>query len=135
MDKKDVAKILHDYGWIISEIARQRRMLSSVNTQMTARYGLDATMPRRTGTNDPVSNEVVHRERKNKWIAKLEAKALYVQERLAAIDDEREIAILECIMDGMSMVAIQRHMGISKSHLFRLRDSIIEKMITADRIA
>lgn len=136
MNKKQVGKILRDYHWIINEIARQRKMMNDVNIMITGQYGIEASLPHgKNGKSDPVAGEVVRREKKSKWIAKLEEKALYVQQRASVITDEREKAVLECMMDGMSMVAIQRHMGISKSHLFRIRDDIIDKMIAADKVA
>ncbi|MFT8928510.1 MAG: helix-turn-helix domain-containing protein [Sporolactobacillus sp.] len=129
MNKKDIAKILRDYFWIINEIARQRKMMSEVSANMTGQYGIESSLPHgKNGRSDPVANEVERRDKKFKWIAKLEEKALYVQKGATLITDEREKAVLECMLDGMSIIAISRHMGLSRRHVQRIRDDIADKM-------
>ena len=86
-------------------------------------------MPKAQGvTSDPVALEVIRREKKSKWVEKLEEKVLFIQKRISVITNEREKAVLECMLDGLSMSAIGRHMGLSERHIRRLKDSIVSKM-------
>nr|WP_277752111.1 LuxR C-terminal-related transcriptional regulator [Halobacillus salinus] len=41
------------------------------------------------------------------------------------MEDERERAVLECLLDGMSMVAIGHHMGLSRRHVYNLKGNIV----------
>jgi len=129
MNKKQIANALRDYSWMINEIKRQRKMLEDAGDGITAQYGIEASLPKGSGQNsDPVFREYLRREKKSKWVEKLEEKVLFIQERIPNITEEREKAVLECLLDGMSMIAISRHMGLSERHIFRIRDSIVDKM-------
>ncbi|MGY6765703.1 LuxR C-terminal-related transcriptional regulator [Faecalibacterium prausnitzii] len=129
MNKKEIAETLRDYNWIINEIKRQRKLIEDVNGNFIAQYGVEASLPKVVGQNgDPIFQEVVRREKKSKWIERLEKKVLYIQSRIDRITDERERAVLECILDGMSMQAISRHMGLSTRHIQRIKNSIVDQM-------
>ncbi len=111
---------------MINEIARQRRMMNEVNQSITGQYGIEGSLPHgKNGKSDPVAQEAIRREKKSKWIEKLERQVLYVQERIYIITNEREKAVLECLLDGMSIRAIARHMGFSDSHIYEIRDRIV----------
>lgn len=130
MNKKEIAKILRDYHWMINEIARQRRMMLDVDQSITGQYGIEGSMPHAKGsTSDPVAQEAIRRLKKTKWIEKLEQQVLYIQQRIHLIIDEREKAVLECLLDGMSIRAIARHMGFSDSHVYGIRDSIVDRFV------
>lgn len=129
MNKKEIAKILRDYHWMINEIARQRKMMLEVNQSITGQYGIEGALPHgKNGKSDPVAQEAIRREKKSKWIEKLEQQVLYIQKRIHVVTDEREKAVLECLLDGMSIRAIARHMALSERHVFRLKDSIVNQM-------
>jgi|SRR5699024_3178568 len=86
-------------------------------------------MPKGKGaTSDPVAMEVVRRDKASRWVQQLEKKVLFIQERIPIITDGREKAVLECMLDGLSMRAISHHMGLSERHVFRLKDSIVSQM-------
>ncbi|WP_077616757.1 LuxR C-terminal-related transcriptional regulator [Caenibacillus caldisaponilyticus] len=129
MNKKQIADTLRDYKWMINEIQRQRKMLEEAGDGLTAQYGVEGSLPKPKGApSDPVYREYLRREKKTKWVERLEQKVLFIQEYSKAITNEREKAVLECMLDGMSMIAISRHMGLSERHIFRIRDSIVDQM-------
>src|SRR5690625_2444985 len=130
MNKKQIEQALRDYNWMINEIKRQRELLNDIDTSsLVAQSGIESSLPKGKGTtSDPVALEVIRRDRKSKWVEKLEKKVLFIQKRIHIITDEREKAVLECMLDGMSMRAIGKHMGLSERHVFRIRDSIVEQM-------
>ncbi|AXF54613.1 DNA-binding response regulator [Salicibibacter kimchii] len=133
MDREAIIDLLQDYNWMIHEIARQRTLIRGGGNNLTAQYGIEATMPKPEGQNsDPVYKEVERREKKSKYVQKLERKVSFVQERAVIISDEREVAVLECLMDGMSMSAVSRHMGLSRSNIYKIRDSIVDKIYYAE---
>lgn len=129
MNKKEIEQALRDYNWMINEIKRQRELLNEIGTNLVAQSGIESAMPKAKGTtSDPVALEVIRRDKKSKWVEKLEKKVLFIQKRIHIITDEREKAVLECMLDGLSMRAIANHMGLSERHVFRIRDSIVKQM-------
>jgi DNA-directed RNA polymerase specialized sigma24 family protein len=129
MNKKEIASILRDYHWMINEIQRQRKLLEDVGGNFTSQYGIEAGQPKPQGQNgDPIFREVIRREKKSRWIEKLEKKVMFIQEHMDCITNEREKAVLECLLDGMSMIAISKHMGLSVRHVQRIKNSIVDKM-------
>ena len=126
VDKKEIENALRDYAWMINEIKRQRELLRDAGTNIVAQSGLESSMPKAKGdTSDPVAMEVIRRDKASKWMQKLEQKVLFIQERIPIIQDEREKAVLQCMLDGMSMIAIGRHMGLSRRHVYNIKESII----------
>ncbi|BBN99176.1 helix-turn-helix domain-containing protein [Sporolactobacillus terrae] len=136
LNKKEIAKILRDYHWMINEIARQRKMMIEVNQSITGQYGFEGSLPHgKNGKSDPVAQEAIRREKKSKWIEKLERQVLYIQKRIHVVTDERGIAVLECLLDGMSIRAIARHMGLSERHIYIIRDRIVTEIAdNADKL-
>jgi DNA-directed RNA polymerase specialized sigma subunit len=133
MNKKQIAALLRDYFWMVNEIARQRGMLEDAGENLTAQYGIEASMPKAQGGNsDPVYIEVQRRVKKTTRIEKLEKKVSFLQGRIHLIDNEREKTVLDCLLDGMSMIKISRHMGLSERHVYILRDKIVDQMAGAD---
>lgn len=129
MNEKQIENTLRDYNWMINEIKRQRELLEDAGTNLVAQSGIESTLPKAQGeSGDPVALEVVRRDKKHMWIHKLEVKVLFIQERMAVIEEEREKAVLECLLDGMSMVAISKHMGLSRRHIQRIKECIVNKM-------
>ena len=129
MNKKEIEQALRDYRWMINEIKRQRELLNDVNPSVTAQGGIESSLPKAKGvTGDPVAREVIRRDKASRWVQNLEKKVLFIQERIPIIKDEREKAVLQCMLDGMSMRAISQHMGLSERHVFRLKDSIVSQM-------
>ena len=129
MNKKQIESALRDYNWMINEIKRQRDLLQLVGGNVVAQSGIESTMPKAKGsTGDPVAQEVIRRDKKSKWVQKLERKVLFIQNNIHVIEDPREKAVLECMLDGLSMIAISQHMGLSRRHIYNIKNSIVDKI-------
>lgn len=136
MDKKQIENALRDYNWMINEIKRQRELLSDAGENLVAQSGIESVMPKvQGGTSDPVALEVIRRDKKYTWVNRLEKKVLYIQERMNAIQGEREKAVLECMLDGMSMIAISQHMGLSRRHIYTIKSSIVDTIAHTSHFA
>lgn len=130
VNKQEIEQALRDYHWMINEIKRQRELLNHIGINVVAQSGIEASLPKGRGTtSDPVAMEVIRRDKKSKWVEKLEEKVLFIQKRMHIITDEREKAVLECMLDGMSMVAIGKHMGLSRTHIYNIKESIIRQIL------
>ncbi len=129
MNKAEIEQALRDYSWMINEIKRQRSLLQYAGDNIVAQSGIESTLPKAQGvTSDPVALEVIRRDKASKWVVKLEEKVLYIQKRVDVITDEKEKAVLECMLDGLSMVAIGKHMGLSRRHVYDIKNSIVDRI-------
>lgn len=135
MNSKQIEETLRDYSWMLNEIKRQRQLMDYEGGNLVAQSGIESTMPKaKGGTSDPIALEVIRRDKNSKWLDKLETKVLFIQKRIHLITDEREKAVLECMLDGMSMSSIKNHMGLSRTHVYKIKDSIVKKMLHFEQI-
>jgi len=96
-----------------------------------AKYGIEATLPRVSGSNsDPVFTEV-HRRLyiNNKRIQDYESKVTEVQKRIPYVIGDREVEVLHRLLNGNSMRAIGKHMKLSSTTIFRVRNNILIQMM------
>lgn len=129
MTKEEMEQLLKDYHWMINSVTVIREGMNDVSEGLTARYGLDAAMPKKNGSHsDPIYREFTRRDRRWKKIHDYERKIQIVQERIPLITEDREIEVLHWLLEGKSLRWIGRHMGISDRHIGRIKDSIIHKM-------
>lgn len=124
----DIENALRDYHWMLKEIERLKEELKSVNSNVTPVYGIESSMPKGSGTSDKVGNEVVNRDRKQKTIQKFGAKVQFIHDNSDCITDDRELTVLNCMLDGMSIVAISQHMGFSERKVYTIKDDVVRKM-------
>ncbi|MGX8791724.1 helix-turn-helix transcriptional regulator [Oceanobacillus sp. M60] len=129
MNNKQIEETLRDYSWMLNEIKRQRQLMDYEGGNLVAQSGIESTMPKaKGGTSDPIALEVIRRDKNSKWLDKLETKVLFIQKRIHLITDEREKAVLECMLDGLSMSSISNHMGLSRRHIYNIKESIVNRI-------
>ncbi|MFJ7838823.1 hypothetical protein ACIQXG_05045 [Lysinibacillus sphaericus] len=74
--------------------------------------------------------EVQHRVYLLKYrIKEYEQKIAEVQARIPLVFGDREIEVLHRLLDSDSMRAIGKHMGLSSTTIFRVRNNILSQMI------
>src|SRR5690625_5082644 len=106
MNEKQIEQALRDYNWMINEIKRQRGLMGYTGGNLVPQGSIESVMPKPQGeTSDPVALEVIRRDKASRWVENLEEKVLFIQQRMHVIADEKEKAVLECMLDGLSMVA------------------------------
>jgi DNA-binding CsgD family transcriptional regulator len=127
---KQIESILKDYHWMMNSIKILRDSMKDAGEGLTAQYGDDAAgMPKAQGTtSDPVYRECVRRERRLSVIHKYEAKISLIQDRMHLITDDREIEVLHWLLEGKSYRWIAMHMGLSHTHIGRIKNLIVKKM-------
>ena len=77
---------------------------------------------------NPTLNEVIRREQKQETLEKFQAKIKYVEKNTVIITNDRELTVLNCLLDGMNISNISQHMGYSKRTIYGIKESIIEKI-------
>ncbi|EIJ79128.1 YqaQ [Bacillus methanolicus PB1] len=129
MRKEEIEQILKDYHWMINSIRIMRESMEEAGEGITSKYGIEASMPKGKGTtSDPIYREYLRREKRWKKIEQYEKKVKIIQERIHVIQDEREFEVLHWLLEGKSYRWIGMHMGLSHSHIRRLKDSIVEQL-------
>lgn len=125
MNQNEIANILKNYHWMLNSIKMMYESLQEVSSK-TAAYGIEASLPKPQGTNsDPIFNDVIRRSKYWKKIKDYEEKIKYIQGRLHLITDDREAEVLFWLLEGKSYRWIAQHMGLSKTNIQRIRDSIV----------
>ncbi|NOG28539.1 hypothetical protein [Lysinibacillus fusiformis] len=133
--KEDLLQWIENYRWMVETIEEARQPVAKMDNNSyigakTAMYGIEATLPKASGgTSDPVYTEVQRRVYSlNYRIKEYEQKIAEVQKRIPLIQGDREIEILHRLLNGDSMRAIGKHMGLSSTTIFRAKNSILEQM-------
>lgn len=127
--KKEIEQILKDYHWMINSIKILRDSMKDAGEGLTAQYGVEASLPKPKGvTGDPIYREYLRREKRWKKIEQYERKVKMIQDRIHVIQDEREFEVLHWLLDGKSYRWIAMHMGLSKTNIQRIRDSIVDQL-------
>lgn len=126
---------LTGYHWMVKEIKRIRERLDKVTmvapegSSLVAQYGIESVLPK--GKGKKVAYLSISEERYEKELQRmkrLEAKVKRIEEAVEKITDEKERAVLSCILDGERMNFIARHVGISRQYLNEIRRKLIKKM-------
>ncbi|WP_404466396.1 DNA-binding response regulator [Planococcus rifietoensis] len=130
MNKWQVENLLRDYHWKVESVKIMRETINEINISMTAQYGLQAAMPKAIGDpSDPILKEVERRDRRWKKIHDYERDIQFIQSRLAQVMDDRETEVLHWLIEGKCMRWIGLHMGLSHTHIQRIKDSVIKNLI------
>lgn len=130
VNKWQVENLLRDYHWKVESVKIMRETMNEINISMTAQYGLQAAMPKAIGDpSDPILKEVERRDRRWKKIHDYERDIQFIQFRLAQVMDDRETEVLHWLLEGKSMRWIGLHMGLSHTHIQRIKDSVIKNLI------
>ncbi|WDU77536.1 LuxR C-terminal-related transcriptional regulator [Lysinibacillus sp. G01H] len=134
--KENLLQWIENYRWMVETIEEARQPVAKVDNNSyigakTAMFGIEAILPKASGgTSDPVYTEVQRRVYSlNYRIKEYEQKIAEVQKRIPLVQGDREIEVLHRLLDGDSMRAIGKHMNLSSTTIFRIRNTILIKML------
>lgn len=125
-NRHDIYSVLRDYHWLIKEIHRIKAELNQVESAGVASYSDEPKGD--SGPSDPVLSEVTRREKKYDRMNSYLDRVNYISEKSENITDERERVILDCMLDGMKMSEIAKHLNISRHTANQIRDVIVVKL-------
>lgn len=129
MNKEEVKQALFDYNWQIREIARIKTSLKDYEFTGVAASGIESVMPKGSGTSDTIAGEVIRREAKNIRLSRMEEQVKYIQDRVHKISDPIYITIIECLLDGLTVSEISRHLRCMRQTVYNKIDKIVEEMM------
>jgi hypothetical protein len=126
---------LHSYHWMLREIERLKKELNEAiqafgpSSRLTAVYGDEAGMPKGQGLRlSTMSISEKRFDRQWQRLKKLELKVEKINQAADQITDDKERTVLECILDGVRMNMVARHVGISRTRLNEIKRLIVKKM-------
>jgi hypothetical protein len=126
---------LHSYHWMLREIERLKKELNEAlktlgpSSRLTAVYGDEAGMPQGQGLKlSTMSISEQRFDRQWQRLKKLEQKVERMNKAAEQITDDKERTVLECILDGVRMNMVARHVGISRQRLNEIKRLIVKKM-------
>lgn len=124
----EIESALRNYHWLVKEVARLRHELSHIDPCMSSNTGGGDPSGRTGRIANPTLNEVLRREHKLETLRKFESKIDFVEKHSICITNDRELTVLNCLLDGMNINSISRHMGYSKRTIYAIKEEIIRKM-------
>jgi hypothetical protein len=128
-NKHQIYGILKDYHWKLREIQRIDRELKRTDFAGVAQYGIEATLPHAQGIiGRAIENEIVRREKKSDSMIEYALEINFINERIDKITAGKEKVVLDCLLDGMGIVAISHHLGMTRQTVAEIRDKIVDKI-------
>jgi DNA-binding NarL/FixJ family response regulator len=125
----DIYDIIKGYHWMVKEIDRLTDQLDETEFNGVAQYGIEAAMPKGGSvTPNGLDGEAQRRDKKRNRLFEYKYKVEFINERESRIKDEKERVILDCMLDGMTLTAIAKHMNISRTQVNHLQDEIVKKL-------
>ncbi|POZ56222.1 hypothetical protein LYSIN_01005 [Lysinibacillus sphaericus] len=134
--KENLLQCIKNYHWMVKTIEEARQPVAKVKNNSyigakIAMYGIEATLPKASGsTSDPVYTEVHRRVySQNYRIKEYEQKIAEIQKRIPLVEGDREVEVLHRLLDGDSMRSIGKLMRLSSTTIFRVRNNILSQMM------
>ncbi|TQR33983.1 hypothetical protein [Brevibacillus brevis] len=131
-----VEEEIKDYHWMVKEVERLRKEIDkaissnpSIQVKLVATYGDAAGMP--SGKGLRLSTLTIPEERYEKRIERmqsLEDKVRQINDFAIGLSDSKYRTVLECMMDGMRMNSIARHVGVSRQRLNEIKRDIVNRL-------
>jgi helix-turn-helix protein len=129
-NKFQVYEIIDDYHWIIQVIKQSEGELDNVTFNGVAQYGIEASLPSGKGlVSMALENEVVRRNEQYKRLYEYIDKVNFINVNRHKVTDEKEKVVLDCLLDGDSLAAVTRHMGMGRKRIDKMRSDIVDKLV------
>lgn len=128
---KELESDLKDYKRMTEHIDRLNAEMNIAGDGLTARYGIEATMPRGSGKRDPVGHEVIRRDRKWRQLKRLEQKVKTIDQAAPHIKDVKQMILLELLMEGKRINDICNHMRLSRSYINEIKWDLVKNLAKA----
>jgi hypothetical protein len=128
-NKHQVYEIIKDYQWMIGLIKEYQYELDVPAFKGVASYGIESSLPKGQGlVSKALELEVERLDGRFKRISDYINKVNFINENRHKVTNEKEMEVLDCMLDGESLAAIGRHLGISKRRTDKLRSDIVDRL-------
>ena len=131
-----IIEAMHSYKIVINQIEAIRKELNDAHAG-TAQYGLQASMPKASGTSDVLFSEYLRRERMHKTLDRMKEKVTIIQMFCESVEFDRlsfkDKLILEYTLLGMSQTEIgdKEEIGYGRSNVLKRQRVISSRIVVA----
>lgn len=131
LNRYQLDKAIKKYHDNMCKYMRMKDELDSLTAAAsTAKYGIEATMPKAVGsTSDPVHAHVQIRAAREVRINKIKDELLMVQNLTGKVDGDIEQEVLYWLLEGMPFRWIGAKLNMSHTSVQRVRERVIDLMM------
>lgn len=122
----DIHSTVVEYHWMVNELERLKIQLNTVESVGVASYS-DEPMGGSAAPSQRIETEVIRRGKKWERMKRYEKRIAFINNQ-TCITDERERVVLDCLLDGMTMHAIGKHINISQRQIVNIRNDILTRL-------
>jgi len=127
--KSEIHYLIKNYCWMMQLIIMKRQEMVNGSQSLTAKYGIEATLPSAKGnTSDPVYLEVLRIEKHNKKVEKMKKNLQFILKHQDVITDEKNAYIFNRLLDGLTLREIGHEMNISFAQVNRRKNEIVDQI-------
>jgi CheY-like chemotaxis protein len=137
MNKKQIEDLIYDYHWMRKEVDRLERIIFGFSVPIrfgVSQYGVEATLPKGSPMKSRAELEAMdlREERQYKRLIAYREKVYAVEEIAEWLEknakDQRQLIILDCMMEGMSYRAIAAHLRMNRNRVRELKDDMLDQI-------
>lgn len=126
-NKFQIHEIINGYFWMIKEVQRVSEEIEDIDSIVMNEFGVEAILPKQKGiVTKAVESEVVRNYSKLQRVYEYSNQINFINEQSKNITDEKEKVVLDCILDGMSITNISKHLGLSRTTVTEIRNNIVD---------
>lgn len=120
---------IKDYLFMTKEIVRLRGMLEDAGEGTVVAYSDPNAGIRAYGKNsDKTGGEVVRRDRHWQRLNRLQKRVAQVEAFLDGLTNDKEIAMMELLLEGEYVKSIATEMGISRQRAHEIKNLLVRKL-------
>ncbi|QAS52823.1 sigma-70 family RNA polymerase sigma factor [Halobacillus litoralis] len=133
MNKKQIEDLIYEYHWRKKEVDRLETIIwggysKAPSTGLVQQFGIEATLPKpNTSIKSKAEVEALDaRELRlyKRWLA-FNRKTEAVEIMVDYLDNEKQMIILDCMMEGMSYRSIADHLSLNRNKVRELKESML----------
>lgn len=127
MDKQQIHEAIKGYHWMMNLLISKRYEALS-GGGLTAKYGIESTLPKGNNTSDPVYQEILRLEKYEQNTKRVKEKVMFVQKYSRCIQNTKNKIILDMLLDGMPLREIALELDMSLSGVNRRKAQIVNQI-------
>lgn len=129
MNKQEIHEAIKDYRWMMRLLISKRQESVNGSNGLTAKYGIEATLPKPQGDpSDPVYQEMLRIEKYEKNTRRIRKKVLLIQKHAKSIVSTKDQLILDELLDAKPLRDIAIDLDMSVSAVKRRKDAIVNQI-------
>lgn len=133
MNRREIEETIRNYHWMVKEIERLVELLGDAGERLVLDYS-HMGLPKPKGLqSDPVAFEAMRREKDFRKLKRYMERVKYIEDRIEWIRDEKERTVLDCLLDGMTIVSIANHLGCTRKTVREIRERIINRLVEKEK--